>query len=1657
MRRLRERFRSKSKTGVPDTRNTQQSQKLHKGTDTNEPLAGSDKSNEGTERSSTPLITEHTPIRELWALAYEKLRDEDGELFKNYETELKKSVPWSLAQMIPIKANKRDAMEAILRIKMDEINTNASSPEFKAKAGEIIQLFVKVVGSANDYISNAASANPYTSIAWTGVSLILPLLLNPSEQREALAKGLDYIASLIALSRMREELYVDCYESGTGGHESFRQSHNQYKAALEKLYRHILRFQVTVYCYYTNVSALRFAQDSIKWHSWEQLVNELRDQESNFTAIEEKWRDIQRREEHLAVKNRQQTTNNTLSAQLSVSQKAFDSATEKEYEELLHWLCDVDHSAMHNAARDRHETGTNEWLISDSEEFKAWETGDRSLLWLHGKAGSGKSILTSSVIKYLRDQYASNSSLSTALAYFYFSFSDPQKQRVDVMLASLIKQICSYFSGELLFREAFRGHKKRGERPDTQTLEKMLVTSASSFSNVYVVIDALDECPLLNDQREKLLKSLGRIVIDAPKNVHIFLTSRKEQDIDKRLRAFLSPPSRIEIDLLAHQETLNRDIHHYIDLKLATDAFHSWPESVKEEVKQSLVEKADCMFQYVRFQFEGLQKLTATPQIRKALRELPIGLDATYDRILQSIDSDFQCQVLGSLKWLAFSKRTLSIGELSEVFTLYTMNSNDGIFDEAERPFSCTDILKYFSGLIIVNGSSWRVSGDSRTVRLVHFSLKEYLTSSRVLEGPTSVFSFKEVDSHLSIVRVCLIYLGHISSQYAKGVDLKFSGHSYHLANYLCDYWLVHLEEILCESADIGQEALPLLAANSQSLVTILHIGRDLPRRSHPDLLLRPYCYTAFLGLCRLTEFLISECVNKYITSYDLGRALSIAAYQGNTDIMRLLLKAGADVNVCGTQGTSLRTAMRRGDLIALDLLETHGAIISSLPITECIYEYPDEEVVEYLLDKGADINMQNKRNETAVHVGFSRGDERIFKLLLERGADVNAGIHEHLGTPLQRACWITKDYTTRFVKMLLDRGADPNNRGGRFGTALQAACAIISTNGSPEDPYFSRDLRHGRLKGRYSYGTSIISQKIRLLIDHGADVNIQGGEYGTALHALAGSTEPETGQLIELLLNNGAKVNQLSDWGTALHVACHEGMIETVHLLLNRDADVNAVGGKFGTPLQAAVTSIKDWRWGIGDDFAREKELRLEIVELLLERGAEINQKGGKYGIALQAAYANEHVDAELIRLLLDHGADITAEGGHHESVLAAACSNPRIDLESVQMLLDRGADVNAKGGADGTALIVACKRENLELMQVLVGHGADVNAKGPRGQTALITAFYQEANEFTSSVAKLLLEKGADVNAEDEEGQTPLTLSCLHEGRLELVELLLKEGADVNAEQRDGRTPLTIACRYNRGSELVKLLLEHGANVFHQDCAAWHEVAQRWAPTWKDKLAKLELFHNYHIDVNHVHKEHGTVLNTLVKKRYHDSTRGLNPLIRWLLDHGADINILGGDFGFPLQAACTLTGMAHDIIGMGMTYNINSISANTKLLLEQCPDIDVNAQGGRFGSALQAAAFSGQAESVKLLLEKNANVNAAGGKYGSALNAAIVSGHWNIVEILLQAGATPDCYVQQQPDEELLENIRKEEYVAYLDTKGAADRYMKFWEVQSKSRLKN
>ncbi|KAL6819895.1 ankyrin repeat-containing domain protein [Trichoderma camerunense] len=1514
--------------------------------------------NESPETPKSRRI-EDTPIRELWDVAYEKLREEDGKLIEDYEAKLIGSVTTGLGQTLNLKQNRREWMQAILSSKMEEVNNELEPGSFKAQAKDTMQLVLNIVSSAKDYIGSAANANPYTSIAWTGVSFFLPLLMNITAEQTSLLKGLEYIASLINKSRMREELYVECYEKRRYDHERFRQSHTQYKTTLEKLYIYILKFQATACCHYSKNSALRHALDAVKWKDWAPMVDEIRKQDHDFAAVEELWRDIQRYEKHLTKIN----TFSEMNAKLSV-------LANREFTDLLKWLCDVDPSPMYNTGLDRREAGTCEWLIKNNKEFKTWETTDGSLLWLHGKAGSGKSILSSSVIKHLRDQYVSEP--STVVSYFYFSFSDPEKQKVDVMLASLTKQICSRQTKPSQLMERLGQYKMKGERPDTETLEAVLIASSSEFTNLYIVIDALDECPLFNEQRGRLLKSLRRILATAPNKFHFFLTSRKEPDIDDKIRPILSSTDKNEIDLLARQQTINKDICLYIDSQLSGDEYKSWPKSIKDEARESLVEKADCMFQYVRLQLEALQILSSQSDVREALRNLPTGLDAIYNRVLESIRPDFQEQVKHSLKWLAFSREVLSIAELAEIFTIRPHNNIP--FNEKERPFSPTDILKYFSGLIIAQETS-RYSGLETVtqIRLVHFSLKEYLVSERIKQDSTLAFSFTEVNAQLSIVQSCLAYLDHlnhwIASQPTESLNPDTVEKSYPLANYAANYWMAHLEEIPCESwsPDVKRDAASALAVHSQSLFALIFLWKTTLYKE--QYMLKPYCFTAVRGCFQLTKMLIDEKpgTNKYVTREEIDEALQQVAFLGKPVAMQFFIEAGADVNAhCGEWGSALRAAAAGGSLDCLKLLVSRGAKVNSPSngqecLLTCIREGATD-CLQFLLDSGADINMPDKLYGTALHMAVMRDDEACIDLLLKRGANVN--VLTNLGTPLQAVCGthfgelhpatfedpsrrpfgMKPRKIARHVKKLLESGADPNLRGGEDGTALQLACD-------------NKDLFPNR---------QVAMEVVQLLVENRTvekGTIIQGFIVKEAdKHALFGRTsdrELQKGDLVylsaikvvKLLLEKDAKIEE----PLALHMACIWRDKERVRGLLDEGADVNAKSDSYGTPLHAVLKyhiidgNIKVVRWlskSVRKSLCEETVL---IVQLLISKGAQVNHVGGEYGTALQAACSNEGLGVEMSRFLLEQEADVNAEGGKFGTALAAACATHEVDV--VRLLLEQKANVNAEGGRFGTALAAAC------------------------------------------------------------EGGAP---------------------------------------------ESVRLLLEHGANIHHRDYAAWNAVGGR--TLYHDNgIEILELLFGQVSDKSHVGNEIGIALNSMLetldiysgeeKQRWHER-------LCWLLEHGADVNVKSGKYGFALQAACARESNSD-------LARLNATSSRTKFLLEKCPNINVNAQGGIFGSVLQAAAFYGQTGLVRLLLDRGADVNARGGKCGSALNAAIFKGYWDIAEILLQKGATPDYLLQQQLDEEWLQRVREEwpqdvEESWQKDKRkagwrSAVARYRKFWEVES------
>ena len=144
------------------------------------------------------------------------------------------------------------------------------------------------------------------------------------------------------------------------------------------------------------------------------------------------------------------------------------------------------------------------------------------------------------------------------------------------------------------------------------------------------------------------------------------------------------------------------------------------------------------------------------------------------------------------------------------------------------------------------------------------------------------------------------------------------------------------------------------------------------------------------------------------------------------------------------------------------------------------------ERIVRLLINKGTEINAQDRKYGSALYAASLRGREQVVKMLLDNGADVNAPGGEY-GNALYAAS-IKGD--EQVVQLLLDNGADVNTQGGVYSNALSAAS----------------------IKGD--------EQVVKLLLEKGANVNAHSREYGTALYA-ASSRGYE--QVVKLLLDNGA------------------------------------------------------------------------------------------------------------------------------------------------------------------------------------------------------------------------------------------------------------------------------------------------------------------------------------------------------------------------------------------------------------------------------------------------------------------------------------------------------------------------------------------------------
>ena len=537
------------------------------------------------------------------------------------------------------------------------------------------------------------------------------------------------------------------------------------------------------------------------------------------------------------------------------------------------------------------------------------------------------------------------------------------------------------------------------------------------------------------------------------------------------------------------------------------------------------------------------------------------------------------------------------------------------------------------------------------------------------------------------------------------------------------------------------QEASALQIDNIEMIKLLLEKGADINGGT-----LMPALHTAIFKGPRkdLVELLIQQGADINVKDgwghntplyYSIGNMLSTTNNDNsNVDIMKLLIDNGADVKMEGN--TLIHLAARTGKTEVVQLLLEKGADISAKDdrgrtALHRIFDFSNsdsdkarlsKDMVGLLLAKGLDVNLKDKNGRTPLHLAAGSADKDIIKLLLDKGANINAK-NNNGGTPLHAAC---QRGNKEVAALLIDKGADIDKKNNEGLTPIHQA----SRSGQ-------KDV-------------------VELLIDKGADIEIRSYWDCTPLYEAIAANQPE---VAELLLNHGAKIDAISKfWGTIAHGAMRVNRPEMVRWSINKGVDIPQLH-------QAAYFG------------------ELDKVKSLISEGANVNKKDVAEFTPLHCATLGQN--REIVQLLIDKGADIEARQCGNRTALYNVCE--RGYLEMVKLLIDNGADWKTPGSNrdefssngfddDWTSLHVAVKTGNVEIVRYLLEHGADIHTTCHLFDDEGITALHIAAWRGRLDVAKVLLADGADVNAKTNKGITPASLAEKNE-YIEIVSLLLGE----------------------------------------------------------------------------------------------------------------------------------------------------------------------------------------------------------------------------------------------------------------------------------------
>ncbi|RAK94299.1 hypothetical protein BO79DRAFT_234082 [Aspergillus costaricaensis CBS 115574] len=711
------------------------------------------------------------------------------------------------------------------------------------KVREIAQNILASALNAQQIITAVASFDPsgHASSAWTIVSLGLTMVQRDIARRDVIIEASEYLAEQLAYftvldsDRRYTKASVD----------------KQLDGALVGVYTAILEYTAEVRKKYHESGFARIGSTLIPLT--EQPLQKLRTAVENKIIVVDKWATITDRtylrgQAADILTAIDKTVEELQKLHSTVLKAQFLTLAGVEDKGILEWLSQYDFSKAQNDTQYHRSPGTGDWLLN-SKEYVRWKNCPGSILLLHG-------------VDIQRICIAGS---NTRFAYWYFQFNDPSSQRVENMLRTIIRQLHSTPLDEPI-RNLWSDYGTKGSNPSSTRLQETLeILLAANKGKVFLILDALDECPEAVNRKERslLLPLLTGLQKKYSDKIHILVTSRPEPDIVDHL---------VECTALDIEGKQGSDISAFVKDRVEALDDRRAPKEVKAQIIQELLQDEKRRFRWADLQLKRLEECRNKSQIIEALRTMPQTLHDIYTSVIERINTKPSDVIYAEtiLTWLCFSVRPLTLTEAAAAAA--------GL----EVP---EDVIKICTTSFV----TFRHSDNE--IRLAHFSVKEFLVGSA---NTGQWHQFSTLHGHAMLaehsLRLLLQKTRRLSIQEVKQEALL---------NYAARNWHEHFNASAVTPSpalENLQEMVDMLFRQSTAYRNWRYITTDF---TEGDVQPTPIGIASGLGLIQTVIGLLEEGADPlecfaYQFRWDFTRAvknaLLMASESGHLDLLDLLL-----------------------------------------------------------------------------------------------------------------------------------------------------------------------------------------------------------------------------------------------------------------------------------------------------------------------------------------------------------------------------------------------------------------------------------------------------------------------------------------------------------------------------------------------------------------------------------------------------------------------------------------------------------------------------------------------------------------------------------------------------------------------------------------------